>query len=361
MTIDDREMDPIEIRAAQWILERDRADFSAERRGALEEWLSADARHREAYLRFDEAWRISAGLRAWRPADGQISPHILPTRSGQPVTRRSSTGQVFSSRSPYSRALLSLAASVLVMLLGVVTWEFWPPGTSYSTSIGGYERVVLDDGSILQLNTNTRLRVVLTERERRIRLDRGEAYFDVAHDRDRPFVVQAGNRQIVAVGTQFSVRREHDDLRVSVTEGTVRLADTAGTEGSPNSGVADLHFPLAATQPSDPNFLPAGTIARVPNTGPVRVEHRPLPELESQLTWRTGTLHFHNQPLSDVVAEINRYSRRQFVIADPALASLPFGGNIRATDQRSLIDALRTLNIHVEETHDALRISRNSP
>jgi len=108
-------------------------------------------------------------------------------------------------------------------------------------------------------------------------------------------------------------------------------------------------------------LLPAGSVARLAEARPVRIEHQAVPEVESQLAWRTGTLAFHNQALGDVVAEINRYNRRQFVITDPTLASLPFGGNIRSTDPQSLIDALRTLGIRADETSDTVALSRNSP
>jgi hypothetical protein len=95
-----------------------------------------------------------------------------------------------------------------------------------------------------------------------------------------------------------------------------------------------LRTPDAGADPrrmhtSEAALLPAGTIVRIASAGTVRVEHRPLPEVESQLTWRTGTLVFHNQPLGEVVTEINRYNRRHFVITDPALATLSFGGNLK--------------------------------
>jgi transmembrane sensor len=244
-----------------------------------------------------------------------------------------------------------------------------PAGTPYTTAVGGYQRIVLEDGSVLQLNTNTKLRVALSEVERRVQLDHGEAYFEVTHDVARPFVVQAGSRRIVAVGTQFSVRRDRGDVRVSVTEGTVRLA---GDELVGEEGRADPQAPKTSRTPdagADPRrmhtseaaLLPAGTIAWIASTGTVRVEHRPLPEVESQLTWRTGTLVFHNQPLGEVVTEINRYNRRHFVITDPALATLSFAGNLKPTDPQSLIDALRTLDIEADEGPNTVTLRHHSP
>jgi len=234
------------------------------------------------------------------------------------------------------------------MLAGAVTWLLWPLGTAYSTAVGGYQRLVLDDGSVLQLNTNTGVRVLLNDHSRRVILERGEAFFDVARDRARPFVVQAGGRQIVAIGTQFAVRRERDDVRVTVTEGTVGI-DSERHEANPT------------LQPDSSLLLPAGSVARIAATGTLKVEHHSVPDVESELTWRTGILAFHNQTLGDVVAEINRYNRRQFAVRDPGLALLPFGGNVRAADPQSLIDALRTLGIHAEETSEAVVLSRDRP
>lgn len=326
-------MDPIETRAAQWVLERDRGDLSPQRREALEIWLSADARHRDAYLRFYEAWRVSAGLRAWRQAAGGIRLNASNSGPLRPKRR------------------FALVASVLLPLIVALAWVLWPVGTVYFTAVGGYQRIVLDEGSVLQLNTDTRLRVRLTNHERRIQLERGEAYFEVSHDPGRPFIVIAGNQRVMAVGTQFSVRRDKDDIRVSVTEGTVRV-----TRQTSNLGLT------LSSQPADEvTVLPAGAIADIPRAGTAHVERHPLPEVESELTWRTGTLVFHDRPLSDVIAEVNRYHRRQVIIADPGLSRLPFGGNLRSTDQQSLIDALRTLDIHVEETADTITLSRTSP
>jgi transmembrane sensor len=270
----------------------------------------------------------------------------------------------------HPKSLLALAASVLLVLLTVVLWAFVPAGTAYTTAVGGYQRIVLDDGSVLELNTNTKLRVALTEVERRVQLDRGEAYFEVTHDVARPFIVRVGSRRIVAVGTQFSVRRDSGDVRVTVTEGTVRLAadELVGEERRADPEAPETpRTPDAGTDPrrrmhtSEAALLPAGTIVRIAAAGTVRVEHRPLPEVKSQLTWRTGTLVFHNQPLGEVVTEVNRYNRRHFIITDPTLATLSFGGNLKPTDPQSLIDALHTLNIQADEGPDTVTLRRHSP
>src|SRR5262249_39417186 len=93
----------------------------------------------------------------------------------------------------------------------------------YRTPVGGIESVPTADGSTITLNTDSQIRVALSASERRIELKHGEAYFEVAHDPNRPFVVHAGNKRVIAVGTKFSVRRDYDDVQVVVTEGKVRL------------------------------------------------------------------------------------------------------------------------------------------
>jgi transmembrane sensor len=310
--------------------------------------------------------KLGATTTAYPPQMASPLPTASPPPQASSPRRRGSNNTTVRQ---HPKSLLALGASVLLVLLTVVLWAFLPAGTPYTTAIGGYQRIVLDDGSVLQLNTNTKLRVALTEVERRVQLDHGEAYFEVTHDVARPFIVRAGRRRIVAVGTQFSVRLESGDVRVSVTEGTVRLAGDelvgeegrAGPEAPETSRTPDAGADPRRMHAGEAVLLPAGTIVRIASAGTARVEHHPLPEVESQLTWRTGILVFHNQPLGEVVTEINRYNRRHFVIADPALATLSFGGNLKPTDPQSLIDALRTLDIQADDGPNTVILRHHSP
>src|SRR6202040_1387699 len=116
------------------------------------------------------------------------------------------------------------AAAVCIAAAIVVGWMAWShQGTSYRTAIGGIAAISMKDGSTVTLNTNSEIRVALNETERRVDLERGEAFFEVAKDHNRPFIVRVGDQRVIAVGTKFSVRREPNHVRVVVTEGRVRL------------------------------------------------------------------------------------------------------------------------------------------
>lgn len=164
------------------------------------------------------------------------------------------------------------------------------------------------DGSNITLNTNSQLRVALTASERHVDLHQGEAFFEVAKDRQRPFVVEVGSKRVVAVGTKFSVRRDGDDVEVVVTEGKVRVEER----------VAPKHDGVEASA-STPVFLTPGAIARATEAG-VWVQRKSVREAEAHLSWRVGVLMFRDQNLAEAVAELNRYNVRQIVIADPPAA-----------------------------------------
>src|SRR5690606_15944214 len=137
---------------------------------------------------------------------------------------------------------------------------------------------------------------------RRIDLRRGEAFFDVAEDPHRPFVVDAGKKRVVAVGTKFSVRRDGDSIEVIVTEGKVRIDDAAHPL---LGGAREAAGSAPAADP--PVFLTPGAVAHADETG-VLVQRKSLLEAEAHLSWRSGVLMFREQTLADAVAELNRYN-----------------------------------------------------
>jgi transmembrane sensor len=315
-----RDLEDIEMCAGRWILRRDRGELTPAERSELETWLSSDSRHREAYLQLDEAWRASAALKAWRPADGRISNDMLGSAH---VPQHKSTR-------------LAIAASVLALVAAsLFVWRTYFATSLYTTEVGGYERVLLEDGSVLQLNTDTRVQVRLTEARREVQLLRGEAYFVIARDPQRPFDVVSGDVVVRALGTEFSVHRKGGATVVAVTEGKVALARPA--------------------EPRDVT-LEAGELAEAAATR-VRVEQVAQTELTRRLAWQTGELHFKNESLAEVVAEFNRYNRRRIEIVDAELARAEVGGNFKANDLTSFVEAMRrALAIRIEETPEVIRI-----
>ena len=323
----------IQQAASDWVARRDSEQWTDADEARFQTWLTASILHRVEFLRIEAAWNetrrvkaLAGGTRADRPPPAQqwnLSPYFdKPTAEARAVRPRA----------------WALAASVLLIIAGAfATWYLWPPGQQYSTPIGVTASVPIADGSQIILNTNSEIRVALSPSERYVDLEHGEAFFQVARDPKRPFVVEAGKKRVVAVGTQFSVRRDGEAIQVVVTEGKVRVEDA--DEPLRDAAVQ----PQGTTTPEGPDapvFLTPGTIARAGDAG-VLLQHRTVPEAEAELSWRSGILTFRDDTLAEAIAEFNRYSERKVVIDDPAIATLKIEGNFRANNVAAFLDLLQ--------------------
>ena len=306
----------IDIQASRWLASRDARPSDPELETAFEQWLHADIRHRVAYLKLEAAWRRGDKLRDVRPLDRTVNPDLL--------------------RAPRRYWSLAIAASVALVLLaaGILVANSQLGWQRYETRIGGFSRIVLEDGSVIDLNTDSAVRVRLGSGRREVRLARGEGRFQVAHDPSRPFIVSAANADVRAVGTAFSVRlRQPQQVDVLVSEGIVAID---------------------AARVSQPPPVHAGEGAVVL---PDRVSVRRLDphELEGRMAWTTGRLQFRGDSLGDAVEEFNRYNRRPLRLADASLAQLRVGGTFNATDPDSFAAALAsTFGLQVAHDTDAI-------
>ena len=312
--------------AAAWLARRDCGDWNDTEQAAFTEWMQASTAHRIAFLRLDAAWQQTDRLKALgasarpgvvpRPGGWRLPPVLdmaevalrQPSGSSDRPLDEEAVAAAASGSWPRLRAL---AAAVLVATTLGVGWHFWTAGTSYHTEVGGLASVPMPDGSNVTLNTDSEIRVAVTDVERRVNLRHGEAFFEVAKDPNRPFVVYAGDRRVIAVGTKFAVRREAKEVRIVVTEGRVRIERIKGE--------------APVTQ------LSAGAIALAGTAGTL-VQERPFEEAEEYLSWRRGFLVFRDTPLGEAIAEFNRYNTRKIVIDDPAVAAIRIGGSFRSTN-----------------------------
>jgi len=330
----------IEQMAADWLARRDGEDWTDADEAAFVSWQAESTMHRVAVIRLKAVWQHADRLQALgagvvpgsipEPGQWRVFPFI-DRRPPVPPSVSAAEEQVNSAESSGAgkRKRWSLAAGiVLVLSIGAIGYSRFHDPNTYRTAIGESQTVHLADGSQITLNTASSIRVTLTDSERRIELNRGEAFFEVAKDLSRPFVVGAGNKQVVAVGTAFSVRRDKDDLRVVVTEGKVAIS-SASSHSPTSRGGAGVR-PLSAESP-DMVILTAGNIARAGAAG-VLVTETSIPQAEQTLSWRTGYIMLRDTPLADAIAEFNRYNERQLVIGDPALEDLRIGGNLRLTN-----------------------------
>jgi transmembrane sensor len=334
--------------AGDWHARRDSGKWTDEDQRRFDEWLNESPLHRVAYLRIEHVWERSERLKA---LGAGIPPGVIPPPNGWNLSpffdeRGSDPDSSYSGpasaneAAPRRHLRFAAAAAAIVLAAGLGTaYHLWPSGTSYRTAVGGLASVPMPDGSKVTLNTDSEIRVAVTGKERRIDLEQGEAFFEVAHDKARPFVVHAGNKRVIAVGTKFSVRREASEIQVVVTEGRVRVE----TEGRSASGSAE---PLAA-----------GTIAQANDAG-VLLQTGSLTEAEESLSWRQGILVFRRVTLAEASAEFNRYNTRKIEIEDPAVEALRIAGSFRANNVEAFVRLLeRGYPLQAEERGDRFVLS----
>ncbi len=328
----------IDQAAADWLARR-YAGFSAAEAAEFERWRQADPRHALAYAGLEATWKLLDGVRAPGAEPVAPDPDALLPRARRFRLR------------PLVPAL-ALAAALVVAYLG-----WWRPAQRAArhfsddavTAVGGIHKLVLPDGSVVRLNTDSRVEVRYTADERRVRLVRGEAHFTVAKNPTRPFYVEAGRVAVRAVGTAFNVRLQREAVEVLVTEGQVRVDDRARGETL-----------LAPRAPAAAPLLLAGERAVIPTPGAAEARGPAVPaasvaagEIERALAWRDRRLEFVSVPLAEIVAEFNRYNRARLSIDDPVLAARHFGGSFRADEPETLVRLLQSrFGLKVERRGD---------
>jgi transmembrane sensor len=316
----------IEAKAAEWLIRREQPQWSQADQTALDGWLDESMSHKAAFWRLEHAWQMADRIGALSARD--IAPR--PKLSGLPLK--------------WWRAG-ALAASLLLAIAFIglhsrPTSSPQPNVDTFDTGIGGHRIVPLVDGSRIELNTATNLRTLISKKRRDVWLDRGEAFFDVAHIEGSAFVVHAGPRLITVVGTQFSVRRDDDKVTVAVVQGRVRVEDT--TPGASSASITVTPGDVAIG-------LGSSTM----------VVSKPVAAVEDKLTWRDGRLVFDGTSLAEVADDFNRYNRQQLLISDPSVAAIRISGTFKASNVEAFVRLLKeAYGLKVELTADGkLRIS----
>jgi transmembrane sensor len=349
----------IEERAAAWLARRDGGDWSHEDDVHLAEWLSEATAHRVAFLRLESAWEGARRARALStPPVGGVVPPADEWRQS-PYFQAAGPAATQSARRPHRFLWWSVAAACFAVAVGLGTagyfFDWLGAGSIYSTPVGGIASIPLADGSMVTLNTASRIRVELGPKERRVVLESGEAFFVVKRNPARPFIVIAGEQKIIDVGTQFSVRRDPTETQVVVTEGTVRFESTAThpQTGSANPPATPAAGPAGVDVP-----LTAGSIAFA-RDGDVLVHKESVRQAEDMVSWRKGYLTFRDTSLADAVAEFNRYNVRRINIADPGVAGIRISGTFRPTNYEAFVRLLHDgYAIDVQDTGGAITLSK---
>jgi transmembrane sensor len=307
--------------AAVWHV-RMEEDPSAEDWHAFTVWLETDPRNRRAFDALDAV--ASDAVRQLADTADTLVPVPHPA-----LLRRLS-----------SRAFLAMAGVAAAMLIAVVVSPrlFYSPAYEIIATAPGERRdVTLSDGSTVHLNTDTRIAVNVSARERDVRLEKGEALFEVAHDEGRPFDVGAGDRTVHVVGTAFNVLRHDGRIQVTVERGKVDVGGGGARDVRLNAGEQ-----YGAREGSDRYQV-------------TKVD----PAIAS--SWREGRIVFTQATLAEVASSLSRYYARPIQVADPNVGNLRFSGILKIEDQLTTVKRLEALlPISVHESADAVRLERGS-
>lgn len=253
-----------------------------------------------------------------------------------PLTLRPAPGPAAAARSRRLR-WAALAAGVLVAAVGALFWYAHPGFHELETATGEQRTFELEDGSVVSLNTHSRVAVRLGTHAREVRLLRGEALFHVAHDPSRPFLVSTDDAVVQAVGTQFDVYRRDDGTVVAVLEGRVNVTTAApapAASGSAAAPVAGRGAPRAAAVRS----LGASQEAQVSHEGSVSI--REVNNVSDRVAWRERRLIFRDQTLEQIVGEFNRYRAHPIRLEGSGVSERVYTGVFDADDADSLLQVL---------------------
>jgi transmembrane sensor len=344
MRITRRTRKEISAEAVDWLLQFQAEGAESDHEG-FSEWLLRSPAHVEEYLRVSCTWclltvgtegnleaeALVAAAKKHHEIDNVVSLH---SRAGDPLSgAKSEAGHARPWR-------LGLAASVLLSVVLYVIYLSWQSPMIFQTVVGEQRSLTLQDGSVVFLNTNSKVRVGWTPTERHLDLVRGEARFQVAKDAHRPFIVATATAAVRAVGTVFNVRAEPLSTQVAVLEGVVDVTVSTAKEAVAARAASDGR---SAADPSRTALervrLAAGDRAAVTSVG---IETGTGPPIESVMAWTQRRLVFRDQPLSAVIHEFNRYRVQPFVLDEPALGALRISGVFDLSDPESLIAYLGT-------------------
>lgn len=334
----------VEVEAAAWIAQLDAGGLLDADKKALREWCARSEAHRDALRRLGNLWSELDEL--------SMLPELATQRRGE-ARRRPLRLNAF------------WTAHVAVLLLAVTTglflWTRHLPGPYpeeqlvqiYATQLGEVKHLELADRSFAHLNTDSLVEVDYRTNERRVRVIKGEALFDVAKDPDRPFVVYAGVNTVRAIGTRFAVRVSQNALEVVVSEGKVELARVAADGDAPTRLVPISHLRSQEATRIDAHARAGAS---------VQIHTIDRGDLARRLSWATGVLEFDGEPLAKVIEEVSRYTPLRIEIGDPSLRELPVGGRFRVGETQALFDVLENgFDATITRDGDVVIITSNSP
>ena len=310
-------MEAIEAEAARLYLKA-RASDAADDWSDAYAWVALDPAHGFAFAKAEAGWELTGRLSELPSGqeDKEEPSSTVPVDAGQDVESEDMSRPLLARRG-FLTGLAAAAAAV-----GVVTtvgWRLLGTVDHYRTALGETRTVRLADGSLAYLNTNSSIEVALRDDIRSIKLLKGEARFDVAHDTKRPFIVDADGTLVRAIGTMFNVRLRADVTELTVIEGIVAVRNG-------DSAIRRIE---------------SGRSAAV-RSGSIAVTYLEPAKIKQRIAWQDGMVEFDGDTLAQAVEEFNRYRSTPLVIGDPAIASLRVGGAFRLDRSEDFVQALES-------------------
>ncbi|PZU13403.1 MAG: hypothetical protein DI606_06015 [Sphingobium sp.] len=310
------EWSAIEAQAAR-LLARLNSDPSPEDEAEICAWVEADPKHGVAFARAEAAWEEAERLKS-AAADVTLPP--LAQIVSEEQQRRLSRNIM----------IVAAVAVTLFIIAAVVTIHTFSGVNRYETRIGQMRDIALTDGSTLHLNSDSEAEVRFTGNGRKVRVLKGEASFDVAHDPSRPFEVEARSAIIRAVGTAFNVRLRPSLVELTVTRGAARVRCATGTSHMVEAGRG------AIIQPRNIALTTLGS----------RI-------VGQRIAWRDRIVELDGETVEQAAGEFNRYRTAPILIGDTRVSSLRIGGRFRTTDSREFLSALQlSLPVRVVDGED---------
>lgn len=308
--------------ASRWHARLREPDADAQTHEAFQAWLASGASHFEAYEQADRLWAALGGAPDQRRDEGAITALIESATPRRRLGRGIVAGLLL---------CLSLAGAEWVRRGGPDDLR-----ADHIAAIGEHRTIRLDDGSVVELNTDTALAIDLAPGQRRVRLFRGEAFFQVVHDPQRPFVVSTGEGEVRVTGTSFNVRLRDDVTEVGLVQGAVSLTAAA----HPDAALRLL--------PGEEGVLTPSGLGHV----------RPF-EADTATAWRQGQMVFFRAPLGELIEELNRYQRGRILILSERVRALPVTGVFDTRNPAAVIDMIEaTLGISSLRLTNALIVLR---
>lgn len=343
------ESDVIHEVATDWFLKMRDGDLSEEEFNKWKAWISSDFSHEKIFDEIASFWELSSRLTDVKtPISDELN---LDTYDGEkPVVEYISQSKQLSAQSYVTRALAS--AAVILLLFGT----YWLSNSdlfmrledeTYYTSAGEHRTITLSDGTEITLGAQSEIDVKYSPKTRKINFSKGEAYFDVAKDVDRPFVVQAGPRVVRAVGTAFNINIGLRDIEVTVIEGKVDVSPAQLPSQDINKEVSNQ---LPESSASSAQLI-VGDLVSYDRSGNLSDIEKIDPVLT--VSWRHGTMIFVDKPLVSVIYEVNRYSDTHISIVDKSIEELRITGTVQQKEVRDwLIGLEKALPIRLVETDE---------